>query len=150
MSLDIRTSVDLPAARQVVWEVLTDFASYRQWNPHMTIEGAAEVGTRLRVRLTAADGRGMSFRPRVLVAEPGEQLRWVGTVGGGILARGEHYFELSANADGSTHLEHGELYSGLLVTLTRHSVASKPDADEGYRAFNAALARRLASRPGLS
>jgi uncharacterized protein YndB with AHSA1/START domain len=42
--------IDAPAER--VWELLTDFASYPQWNPFIrNISGQPATGERLRVRL---------------------------------------------------------------------------------------------------
>ena len=51
-SFTVETSVDINAGRDAVWDVLTDFASYKEWNPVMRIVGAREVGTKLAVHLT--------------------------------------------------------------------------------------------------
>src|SRR5262249_40272594 len=80
-SLTIDTTVDIDASRDAVWDVLTDFASYSEWNPSMRIEGTAEVGTKLVVHLLADGGHGMSCKPKVLAATPGEELRWLGKLG---------------------------------------------------------------------
>ena len=50
-SRTIDTTVDINAGKDAVWDVLTDFASHKEWNPFMRIEGAPEVGTKLVVRL---------------------------------------------------------------------------------------------------
>jgi hypothetical protein len=80
-SLTIDTTVDIDASRDAVWDVLTDFARYSEWNPSMRIEGTPEVGTKLVVHQLANGGHGMSFRPEVLAATPGEELRWLGKLG---------------------------------------------------------------------
>ena len=46
-SRTIDTTVDINADKDAVWDVLTDFASYKEWNPVMRIEGTPEVGTKL-------------------------------------------------------------------------------------------------------
>ena len=51
MSLTISTTVDIDAPKKLVWDVLTDFDAYPEWNPHMKIEGTAQVGTRLTVHM---------------------------------------------------------------------------------------------------
>ena len=89
-SVTIDTNVDINASRDAVWDVLTDFASYKEWNPGMRIEGAPEVGTKLHVHLT-----GMSFKPKVLAATPGKELRWIGKLGHRRIAAGEHCFVLT-------------------------------------------------------
>ncbi len=48
-----------------------------------SIDGTAEVGRRLTVHLAGRGGRGTTFRPTVLVATPGEELRWIGRPGPG-------------------------------------------------------------------
>src|SRR5262245_63390296 len=88
-SLTIDTTVDIDASRDAVWDVLTDFASYSEWNPSMRIEGTPEVGTKLVVHLLADGGHGMSFKPKVLAATPGEELRWLGKLGFHGIADGE-------------------------------------------------------------
>jgi hypothetical protein len=134
-SRTIDTTVDINAGPDAVWDVLTDFASYKEWNPGMRIEGAPEVGTKLHVHLT-----GMSFKPKVLAATPGKELRWLGKLGHRGIAAGEHYFVLTTNDDGTTRLNHGERYSGALVALARGSSANSGAA---YKAFSQALKQRV-------
>src|SRR5215471_4563108 len=107
-SRTIDTAVDINADRDTVWDVLTDFASYKEWNPVMRIEGTPEVGAKLVVHLTGAGGHGMCFKPKVLEATPGKELRWLGKLGLRSIAAGEHYFVLTTNDDGTTRLNHGE------------------------------------------
>jgi hypothetical protein len=133
-SVTIDTNVDINASRDAVWDVLTDFASYKEWNPGMRIEGAPEVGTKLHVHLT-----GMSFKPKVLAATPGKELRWLGKLGHRGIAAGEHYFVLTTNDDGTTRLNHGERYSGALIALAR----GRADSGAAYEAFSQALKQRV-------
>ncbi|MFF4894327.1 SRPBCC family protein [Micromonospora chersina] len=141
MSTAISTTIDIAASPQAVWEVLTDFAAYPEWNPFMRhIEGTAEVGTKLVVHLSPPGGRGMTFKPTVLAADPGRELRWLGKLGVGGLFDGEHSFVLTANADGTTHLIHGERFSGVLVTLFKGTLKN---THAGFDAFNHALKQRV-------
>jgi hypothetical protein len=146
MGIRINTSVDINARKEEVWNVLTNFAAYGDWCPTMRIQGAADAGTKLSVRLSADGERGMTFKPRVLAARPGEELRWLGRLGIGGLVDGEHYFILSSNRDGTTRLEHGEDYSGLLVALMKRTLDKKPDPGAAYQAFNLALKQRVETR----
>ena len=138
-SLTIDTTVDIDAVPDAVWDVLTDFASYKQWTG-MRIEGAPEVGTKLVVHLTGDGGGGMTFKPKVLVATPGKELRWLGKLGLSGIAAGEHFFVLTTNADGTTRLNHGERYSGALIALAKGSSANSGAA---YEAFSQALRQRV-------
>lgn len=106
--------IDIDATPQAVWDVLTDFAAYGEWSTFSAAEGTAEVGSRLTMRMP-----GMTFRPTVTVATPGQELRWVGTLGIKQLFHGRHSFVLSPNDDGTTRLTNHEEFSGALVTLIR-------------------------------
>ncbi|MFI7576585.1 SRPBCC family protein [Micromonospora sp. NPDC049497] len=141
MSTAISTTIDIAASPQAVWEVLTDFAAYPDWNPFMRrIEGTAQVGTKLVVHLSPPGGRSMTFKPTVLTANPGQELRWLGKLGVGGLFDGEHSFVLTANADGTTHLIHGERFSGLLAALFKGTLKN---THAGFDAFNHALKQRV-------
>jgi hypothetical protein len=78
----------------------------------------------------------------VLAAIPGEELRWLGKLGLGGIVDGEHFFILDRNADGTTHLTHGERYSGALVALAKPFLNKKRN-QAGYEAFNQVLKRRV-------
>ena len=124
--------------------MLTDFDAYPEWNPHMKIEGTAQVGTKLIVHMGASGGRGTVFKPTVLVATPGVELRWLGRLGFGGIVDGEHFFILEPNADGTTHLTHGERYSGALVALTK-PFQNKERNQVGYENFNRVFKQRVES-----
>jgi hypothetical protein len=141
MSITVNTTVDIHAPKQLVWDVFTDFAAYHEWNPDTRIEGTAQVGSKLTVHMGGSDG-GMTFKPKVLAATPGVELRWLGRLGFGGIVDGEHFFVLEQNADGSTHLTHGERYSGVLVALTKPFV-NKGRNQDGYENFNLILKQRV-------
>jgi hypothetical protein len=84
----------------------------------------------------------MSFKPTVLGATPGVELRWIGRLGFGGIVDGEHFFILEPNADGTTHLTHGERYSGALVALTKPFL-NKERNQAGYENFNRVLKQRV-------
>ena len=141
MSATIRTSINIDASPQAVWGVLTDFAAYPDWNPFMDrIEGTPTVGARLVVHMSPPGGRRMTFKPTVLAATPGQELRWLGKLGAGGLFDGEHSFVLTSNADGTTHLIHGERFSGALVALFKGALKN---THAGFEAFNQALKQRV-------
>ena len=139
-SLTIDTTVDIDASRDAVWDVLTDFASYSEWSPSMRTVKTPEVGTKLVVHLLADGDHGMSFKPKVLAATPGEELRWLGKLGFHGIVDGEHFFILATNDDGSTRLNHGERFSGALVALAK---GNSGNSGAAYEAFSQALKHRV-------
>jgi hypothetical protein len=146
-SFTIDKAVDINAGRDAVWDVLTDFASYKEWNPVMRIEGAPEVGTKLVVHMTGAGGHGMTFKPKVLTATPGKELRWLGKLGLRGIAAGEHFFVLTTNDDGTTRLNHGERYSGALIAMANDD---SRNIDAAYETFSQALKQRVEHLHGAS
>ncbi|MET7685412.1 SRPBCC domain-containing protein [Streptomyces sp. NPDC005423] len=128
--------IDIDATPEEVWNVLTDFAAYGEWSTFSAAEGTAQVGNRLTMRMP-----GMTFRPTVTVATPGQELRWAGTLGTKRLFHGQHSFVLSSNHDGTTRLTNREEFSGILVTLTRRLF--KTPKRDGYAAFNKCLKQQV-------
>jgi uncharacterized membrane protein len=58
----LHTEVEIEAPAERVWELLTDFATYPEWNPFIrSISGQPAPGERLEVRIEPPSGRGMTF-----------------------------------------------------------------------------------------
>ena len=139
----IETTVDIDANPARVWEVLTDFDAYEQWNPFITRStGEAAVGATLTNTL---DNKGsvMTFSPTVLVAEPGRELRWLGRLFLPGVADGEHAFVLEQLGPEQVRLHHSERLTGFLVPFA----GSVLDVHDGFTAMNEALKAR-AEAPG--
>lgn len=109
------TIVDAPPA--VVWQVLTDFAAYPDWNPFIrSIEGKPWVGTRLSIEIRLPGGKNMRFRPRVLRVAKDHEFRWIGRVLIAGLFDGEHRFTIVPEGGGSRFVQ-AEVFTGLLVPI---------------------------------
>lgn len=77
----ITTAVEINAPPERLWEVLTNFDAFPQWNPFIkSIAGETKVGARLEVRIEPPGGKGMTFRPKVRAVTPARELRWLGRV----------------------------------------------------------------------
>lgn len=142
---EITTQVDIDATAGEVWGVLTDFPRYREWNPFIReAAGQAVVGTRLTLRIfPAGGGRPVTFRPQVLAAEQGVELRWRGRLLAPGVFDGEHRFTIVPH-DGRTRVTQSEAFSGLLVPLLGRTI---DNTAESFRLLNDALKERVESRP---
>jgi hypothetical protein len=117
---EITTSVDIEAVPERVWAALTSFDYYPDWNPFIRqASGRLQVGQTLTLRMFPAQGRPMTFRPKVLVVEPVRELRWIGRLGLPGVFDGEHRFRLSPIEGGATRLVQAERFSGALVPFVR-------------------------------
>jgi len=114
----IETEIIIGVSPKKLWEVLTDFEGYSQWNPFIkSISGKKEVGDQLRVHIQPPDGKGMTFKPLVLSFTKEKEFRWIGKLGVKGIFDGEHYFKLIDKGDNQTKLIHGEKFSGILVSI---------------------------------
>ncbi|MCP9985964.1 SRPBCC domain-containing protein [Streptomyces sudanensis] len=138
----IETTVTISAPASLVWDVLVDFDRYAEWNPFMVeAAGRAEPGERLAITVRQGGTRTMSFKPKVLVAEPGRHLRWIGRLLVPGIFDGTHEFVLTEQG-GVTSLDHRETFSGVLPKL----MGSKLDSVAlGFEQFNRALKNRAES-----
>ena len=105
MSKTLVTEIVIAAPAKAVWEALTDFARYGEWNPFIVeAAGEARVGSRLTLRMQPVGGRAMTLRPTVIEAVAGEKLRWRGRLGVRGLFDAEHSFLLEERSAGGTRL----------------------------------------------
>ena len=90
---------------------------YPEWNPLFPeASGQVSVGNRITLRsVHPGNGRLMTVKPRITVADPGAELRWVSRLPG--IMSGEHRFPL-APAGGGTRLEQSETFRGLLTAFS--------------------------------
>lgn len=135
--IDTHLEIATPPLR--VWNVLTDFARFREWNPFIVrIEGSPEPGARLRVEIKPPGKSAMTFTPTVLAARPGKELRWRGRALLPGIFDGEHAFELEERG-GICVFRQSERFTGLLVPLLGGVLAA---TERGFQAMNAALKKR--------
>jgi hypothetical protein len=132
--------IDVPPAQ--VWTVLTDLASYPDWNPlFRTAAGEIAVGATITLKsVHPVGGRIMTVKATILAAEPGAELRWTAGLKG--LIGGEHSFALSPAGNGA-RLVQSETFGGLLVPLSG-TVLTRAEAS--FRDLNEAIKMRAESR----
>ncbi len=138
MATSIHTTIDINASSAQVWEILTDFGRYSEWNPFIKkIEGEIAVGNRFHAEIG-----NMKFKPVVLAFEEEKVFEWLGHL---LIPRvifdGQHKFELIANPDGTTTLHHSEKFTGILVPLMKKMLNN--ETKSGFEAMNVALKKRI-------
>jgi hypothetical protein len=137
---EIRTEVEIEAAAGRVWDVLADFDAYPEWNPFITaIKGVPEAGARLVVTIRAPGRKARDFRPRVLAAREGRELRWLGRLVMPGIFDGEHIHELEEVAPETTRYIQREKFGGILVPLLSGVLR---DTERGFQAMAEALRQR--------
>jgi hypothetical protein len=138
MAKEIKTEILIQASPEKVWQVLTDFDHYLQWNPFIkSIEGNVAVGNTIKARIEPPGATGMTFKPVVLVYTEAKEFRWLGHLLIKGLFDGEHCFTLIDNEDVSTTFIQSEKFTGVLVPL--FSKMLDTNTIEGFRQMNEKL-----------
>jgi hypothetical protein len=137
---EISASIHIDATPDQVWNTLTDLAGYPHWNPFIReASGEVTVGARLTLRMFPTKGRPMTFKPKVLAADPARELRWIGRLLVPGVFDGEHSFTLTPS-NGGTDLVQSEKFSGLLVSLGGKTIDKTTDS---FRLLNEALKKQV-------
>ena len=133
----IHTEIEINAPADRVWQILTDFTAFPDWNPFISsATGELSPGSRLEIHL-----KGMSFNPTVLKAEPGNELRWLGRFILPDVFDGEHHFIIESLSDDKVRFIQGERFTGLLVPLFTVMGMLK-NTSHGFAEINHALKDR--------
>jgi hypothetical protein len=135
---EISADIEIAATPERVWAVLTDLASYPQWNPvFRQASGQVAVGNRITLTSTQPEtGHTMTVKVKVLTAEPATELRWVSSVLG--LMTSKRSFRLSP-ANGGTRLMQTQTYRGLFTRFPPKTVIR---IQTSFDAINQAIKQR--------
>ena len=138
---ELNTEIEIQASDERVWKLLTDFASFPQWNPFIRqTKGEAKVGARLEVHIQPSGASSMTFKPVVLKVEPNRELRWIGRLLMPGLFDGEHIFIIEPLEANRVRFTQREVFTGLLVPLFARSLDK--DTRRGFEEMNQALKSR--------
>lgn len=137
----LNTEIIIHASIETVWNILTDFDVYPEWNPFIkSFTGNIREYERFEVQLHPPGGKPMTFKPRCLALKPHREFRWLGHLGIKGLFDGEHLFELESLKNGDTRFSQSEQFRGILVPLIWRMVGES--TLEGFVAMNQALKQR--------
>lgn len=141
--MNIRTEIIINAPKEKVWDILTDFNKYQQWNPFIVMsKGEAIPGSHLINTMINGEGT-MTFKPKVLKAERFNYFDWLGKLWIKGLFDGHHYFQIEEIHPNQVKLIHGENFSGLLSKMILKKIGQQ--TRENFVKMNQALKNRAES-----
>jgi hypothetical protein len=144
MSKSIRTEIIINASKEKIWEVLTNFPKYPQWNPFIIeVQGEAVAGTHLRNTMLNGESK-MVFKPKVLRVEKHRYFDWLGSLFFKGLFDGHHQFELEEITPNQVKLKHSENFSGILSGMILRKIGN--DTRDNFVKMNQALKKVAESR----
>ena len=66
MTKEVNTQIHIHGPAALVWEVFSDFKSYKEWNPFIReVKGEVAIGNKIEIQPT--NQKAMSFKPKVLI-----------------------------------------------------------------------------------
>lgn len=115
---EITTEIEIAAPATKVWNLLTDFDHWKEWNPIVSqASGVAALGSKLSVTMRCENGKdGPKYTPIITIFDEPKSFRWRGKMMAEFLFTNDKIFELEETGSG-TRLIHKELFSGLVVPL---------------------------------
>jgi hypothetical protein len=138
------TEIEAPAEH--VWQILTDFARYPEWNPFIRrIDGEPVRRAPLNLLIQPDGARARRFRPRIVTFRPPKELRWRARARLPGLFQGEHRFVVEHLGPERSRLIHEQRVRGLVVPFLRAHLEAP--VRRGFDAMNVAL-KQLAERRG--
>ena len=97
-----RTTFAVEAPVERVWEVLTDFDRWAEWNPSVpSIEGEPRVGSTVTLTLAMPGRPSAKVKAALTEVVPERRLVWDGTVGPKWLFAGHREFLIEPQPDGT-------------------------------------------------
>lgn len=144
----LTSEIEIAASADAVWQVLTDFAAYPDWNPvEIRMAGQPVAGTVLEHTSKLPGRKPMTFRPTIVEAQPGRVLAWEARLAVPGLFGVHHRFEIEAQPGQRARLRQEERFRGALVPFCGRALRQTQAA---FEIANQAIKRRVESRPGAS
>lgn len=144
MPHQITTEIQISAPSSSVWEVLTDFSHYPEWNTFIIeVRGTVQEGARVKYRFEFPPGIRIWATAKILRFERQRQLRWAAHFLTPALFNGEHYFGIEPLSENRVTFHHGEIFTGLLVPLALPLL--RIYGQRAYQGLNKALKKRAES-----
>jgi hypothetical protein len=143
---ELFSQIEINASPEAVWSVLTDFASFPDWNPFMKrVTGEFVVGGKLNVRLQPPDSNGITFKPTILKLNRNREISWIGHLLVSGLFDGQHSLEIEKIDGRSVRFVQRETFAGLLVPFLNGMI--KKSTARGFVEMNQALKNRVERIP---
>ena len=141
MPREVRTEITINAAKEKIWQELTNFSAYPSWNPFAkSIQGELSSGSTLAVTIDVPNSGIMKFKPRVIDVQANKSFSWQGKLLVKGVFDGRHSFEIQEKSEQECLLIHKEDFSGIMVPM----VWKKLDVNSrlGFMNMNKALKER--------
>jgi hypothetical protein len=138
---ELKSEIEINAPAEKVWEVLTDFGGFPDWNPFIRMaQGEIREGAKLKIRVQPMGGMGMTLYPTITKVIPNRMLSWFGKFWIPRLFEGEHIFTIEPLKKGRVRFTQREVFNGMLIPLLEYVLDR--DILHGFEDMNEAVKTR--------
>ena len=135
---EVRSEIVINSYPESVWKILTDFATYDQWNPFINkIIGLPREGDKIDIYIETPSGKKRKYSPKVTKVEEARELRWFGKSSLPGFLNAEHIFTIEELQPQQVRFVQREVFEGLLAGLFGKGMDS--DVKQGFEDMNYAL-----------
>ena len=141
--LTIYTETIINASVTAVWQVLTDFPSYAEWNPYIvSLSHLAQAEESFKMSVIMPNGQKSEVTPIMEIVQSPNNLQWRGRIVHDLVFVGHHQFVLEKVNEQTTRFIHKETFSGFLLPLLKKRVSNQA----GFEAMNKAIKQETERR----
>lgn len=138
---EVRSEIEIASYPESVWKILTNFATYDQWNPFINkIIGLPTEGSKIDIYIETPSGKNRKYSPTITKVEEGRELRWFGKSSLPGFLNAEHIFTIEELQPESVRFIQREVFDGLLTRLFGKGLDK--DVMQGFQDMNEALKKR--------
>ena len=140
IELSARVEIDRPPS--AVWDVLTDFEAYDEWNPYLSVHrGTPTEGSPVELQVSPEARHTRTETGKLTEVASGERLRFDAVALYRFVYASARVFDIEALSEDRSRVRTQAEYRGLLAPL----VAGE-DLEEDLESMNRALADRVETR----
>ena len=139
---ELTTEIQIDSSPEILWNVLTDFKNYYQWNPILQkIKGEPLIGNQLEINLLTVGGKNRVYHPKIIKIIANQELRWKGKFLFSQIFSGERVFLIEKISDNKVNFVNKEIFCGIGVMFTPRKM--EDDIIASFNKMNEALKKTI-------
>lgn len=142
--IEIYSDIEINASAEKVWEILTNFQAYSEWNPMIkTINGELAVGAQLEVVLksTERETQGeFTLNTTIIKLIPNQELRLTRSIVWKILFHAEHIIIIESLGPNRVMFRQATIFRGVFARWLENKI--NKTSLSGFDEMNAVLKER--------
>lgn len=113
-----QTTFPVAASPDRVWEVISDFDSWPEWNPSVpSIKGDLKIGNVCAVKLVMPGRPSVNVKVTLTDVDPGRRFAWHGNIAHDRFFAGDRSLDIEPQADGTVLVTHTEEVTGAIFPV---------------------------------